>query len=67
MKSKDFLNDIKTLSLKELIEKKTALKEELMKFRFKGATGQLEKSHFISANRKNVARVETLISSHKNK
>ena len=65
MKSKNFLNEIKSFSISELEAKKTALKEELMKLRFKGATGQLEKGHFISENRKNIARVETLISSQK--
>jgi large subunit ribosomal protein L29 len=61
MKSKTFLNEIKSLSVAELKLKKIALKEELMKLRFKGAVNQLEKGHLISELKKNVARVETVL------
>ena len=67
MKSKNFLNDIKTLSTAELSVKKVALKQELMNLRFKGAVGQLEKAHVMSELRKNIARVETFITAKKGK
>lgn len=63
MKSKTFLNEIKNLSKAELKAKKVALKEELMKLRFKGAVNQLEKGHLISALKKDVARIETVLNS----
>lgn len=62
MKSKHFINDIKNLSASELAVKKVALKEELMKLRFKGAVGQLEKNHMVRQVRRDIARVETVIS-----
>ncbi len=61
MKSKTFLNEIKNLSKAELKAKKVALKEELMKLRFKGAVNQLEKGHLLNALRKDVARIETVL------
>lgn len=61
MKSKTFLNEIKDLPKSELQAKKVALKEELMKLRFKGAVNQLEKGHMIKELRKNVARIETVL------
>jgi large subunit ribosomal protein L29 len=61
VKSKNFLNDIKAMSEADLANKKVALKEELMKLRFKGAAGQLEKAHVVSEIRKNIARVETVL------
>jgi large subunit ribosomal protein L29 len=61
VKSKTFLNEIKNLSKAELKAKKVALKEELMKLRFKGAVNQLEKGHLLNALRKDVARIETVL------
>ncbi len=67
MKSKNFLNEINTLSAAELASKKVALKEELMKLRFKGAAGQLEKPHVVSEIKKNIARIETVLTAKKAK
>ena len=61
MKSKQFLNEVKGLSASELKVKKVALKEELMKLRFKGVVNQLEKSHMITEIKRNIARVETVL------
>lgn len=65
MKSKEFLDDIKKMSASELTEKKRALKEELMKLRFKAAGGKLEKGHFVKQVRRNIARIETVLSGQK--
>lgn len=67
MKSKNFINEIKGLSAKDLAAKKVALKEELMKLRFKGAVGQLEKPHMVQQLKRDIARVETLIAANKGK
>ena len=67
MKSKNFLNEINALSATELASKKVALKEELMKLRFKGAAGQLEKPHVVSEIKKNIARIETVLTAKKAK
>ncbi len=67
MKSKNFLNEINALSAAELASKKVALKEELMKLRFKGAAGQLEKPHVVSEIKKNIARIETVLTAKKAK
>lgn len=65
MKSKQFLNDIKKLSVQELQEKRRSLSEELMKLRFKQAIGQLEKGHVFRELKRDLARVETMISAQK--
>lgn len=62
MKTKDFLDDIKKLSAEKLAEKKRELKEELMKLRFQAASGKLEKGHVVKQIRRNIARVETVLS-----
>jgi large subunit ribosomal protein L29 len=67
VKSKNFLNEINALSAAELASKKVALKEELMKLRFKGAAGQLEKPHVVSEIKKNIARIETVLTAKKAK
>lgn len=67
MKSKNFLDDARKMSVAELSDRKRALKEELMKLRFKAAGGQLEKGHVVREIRRNIARVETIIRSQANK
>lgn len=65
MKSKQFIDEIKGFSATELKVKKIALKEELMKLRFKGVVNQLEKSHMIPEIKRNIARVETVLKTAK--
>ena len=61
MKSKEFLSEIRAMSLTELKEKARSLSEENMKLRFKRGSGQLEGGHLLSQVRRNLARVMTLI------
>ena len=61
MKSRDFLNEIKGLSAEELKVKAATIAEELMKLRFKNASGQFEGSHQFSELKRNLARVKTLM------
>jgi len=49
------------LSVNELEEKLSDLKEELFNLRFQLATGQLDNPMRISVVRKNIARVKTVM------
>ncbi|MBQ9949150.1 MAG: 50S ribosomal protein L29 [Clostridia bacterium] len=54
-------NELKKLSTEELLEKERKLKEELFNLRFQLATGQLVDTTKISACKKDIARVKTLL------
>jgi large subunit ribosomal protein L29 len=62
MKSSPF----KDLTVKELVAKSRDLRQELFNLRLQQATSQLEKPHRINQLRKDIARVETQISSLRN-
>lgn len=66
MKRKDFLKEIKGMEVIALQEKAHSLAEELMRLRFKQASKQLEKGHLLGETRRNLARVQTVLTS-KNK
>lgn len=53
--------DVRDLSVNELEEKLSDLKEELFNLRFQLATGQLDNPMRISAVRKSIARVKTVM------
>ncbi|HHU61274.1 MAG: 50S ribosomal protein L29 [Bacillota bacterium] len=53
--------DVRDLSVNELEEKLSDLKEELFNLRFQLATGQLDNPMRISVVRKNIARVKTVM------
>lgn len=61
MKRKEFLKDIEGLSVDELKQKAREISEELMKLRFRQASGQLDEGHLFGLLRKRRARVNTLI------
>lgn len=65
MKSKTFVDDIKNKSLAELNQDLVAAKKELFNLRFQNATNQLENTGRIKEVRKNIARIQTVISSTK--
>ncbi|MEG1958047.1 MAG: 50S ribosomal protein L29 [Acetivibrio sp.] len=65
MKSKTFVEDIKNKSVTELNEDLVAAKKELFNLRFQNATNQLENTGRIKEVRKNIARIQTVISSVK--
>lgn len=58
MKSKEFVAEIKQLSLEELTERSRSAAQELMKLRFRKASGQLEQSHLLKEVRRNLARLQ---------
>ncbi len=54
--------DIKELTAKELLSRKRELREEIFNLRVQQQSGQLEKPHMLHALRRNVARIETVLS-----
>lgn len=63
MKSSEFLKEIRGLSQEDLRKKARELAEELMKLRFRKASGQLEQGHLLSEVQRNLARVKTVLNS----
>ncbi len=54
-------SQLRDLSLEELTEKETELKEELFNLRFQNTTNQLENTARLPITRKEIARVGTVI------
>ncbi|MBQ4473329.1 MAG: 50S ribosomal protein L29 [Lachnospiraceae bacterium] len=61
-KTKKALDALKAKSVSELNEELVAAKKELFNLRFQNATNQLDNTSRIKEVRRNIARVETLIS-----
>ena len=61
MKIKTFVEDLKTKSAAELNEELVAAKKELFNLRFQNATNQLDNTSRIKEVRKNIARIQTVI------
>ena len=66
MKTKKFVEDLNTKSVAELNEELVAAKKELFNLRFQNATNQLDNTSRIKEVRKNIARIQTVITA-KNK
>lgn len=62
MKRRDFLKEIAALDKAALRAKASQLGEELMRLRFKRGAKQLEKGHLLTQTRRDLARVQTLLS-----
>ena len=61
MKIKTFVEDLKAKSGAELNEELVAAKKELFNLRFQNATNQLDNTSRIKEVRKNIARIQTVI------
>ena len=61
MKINEFVEDLRTKSAAELNEELVAAKKELFNLRFQNATNQLDNTSRIKEVRKNIARIQTLI------
>ena len=61
MKSKALLEDLRTKSAAELNEDLVAAKKELFNLRFQNATNQLDNTSRIKEVKKNIARIQTMI------
>ena len=61
MKSKEFMNNLNGKSLAELNDELVAAKKELFNLRFQNATNQLDNTSRIKEVRRNIARIQTVI------
>ena len=61
MKTKTYTDDLRKKSKAELNDELVAAKKELFNLRFQNATNQLDNTSRISAVRKNIARIQTVI------
>ena len=66
MKSKQFLEDLKAKTSAELNEELVAAKKELFNLRFQNATYQLDNTSRIKEVRRNIARIQTVITEKAN-
>ena len=62
MKSNKYVEELKAKSAAELNEELVAAKKELFNLRFQNATNQLDNTSRIKEVRKNIARIQTIIS-----
>ena len=61
MKTNEFVKDLNTKSAAELNDELVAAKKELFNLRFQNATNQLDNTARIKEVRKNIARIQTII------
>lgn len=61
MKINKYVEDLKAKSAAELNEELVAAKKELFNLRFQNATNQLDNTSRINEVRKNIARIQTVI------
>ena len=66
MKIKNYVEDLKTKSAAELQEELVAAKKELFNLRFQNATNQLDNTGRIKEVRRNIARIQTVITAKAN-
>jgi len=62
VKTNKYVEDLKSKSAAELNEELVAAKKELFNLRFQNATNQLDNTSRIKDVRKNIARIQTVIS-----
>ncbi len=61
MKKNEYVTELKNKSTDELAQELVAAKKELFNLRFQNATNQLENTSRIKEVRKNIARIQTVI------
>ena len=66
MKINKYVEDLRSQSAAELNEQLVAAKKELFNLRFQNATNQLENTSRIKEVRKNIARIQTVITEQAN-
>ena len=62
MKKTNFVKELNTKSVAELNNELVAAKKELFNLRFQNATNQLDNTSRIKEVRKNIARIQTVLS-----
>ena len=66
MKTKEFVEELKTKSVDELNVDLVDAKKELFNLKFQNATNQLENTSRIKEVRRNIARMQTVIAEKAN-
>ena len=61
MKTNNYVEELKAKTAAELNEELVAAKKELFNLRFQNATNQLDNTSRIKEVRKNIARIQTVI------
>ncbi len=61
MKSSQFMEELRNKSKEELADDLVAAKKELFNLRFQNATNQLDNTSRIKEVRRNIARIQTMI------
>ena len=61
MKANKFVEELKNKTVEELNQELVAAKKELFNLRFQNATNQLDNTARIKDVRKNIARIQTVI------
>ena len=61
MKGKNYIKELKTKSVEELTKELVSAKKELFNLRFQNATNQLDNTARIKEVRKNIARIQTVM------
>ena len=61
MKTSKYLEELKTQTIEQLNESLVEAKKELFNLRFQNATNQLDNTSRIKEVRKNIARIQTVI------
>lgn len=61
MKTKEFKEQLKEMSVEQMIDMENEYREELFNLRFQLATGQLENTARIQTVRKAIARIKTAL------
>ena len=67
MKTKEYVNELKNASVADLNAQLVEAKKELFNLRFQNATNQLENTARIKEARRNIARIQTMITAADNK
>ena len=66
MKTNEYVKDLNTKSVDELAQALVVAKKELFNLRFQNANNQLENTSRIKEVRKNIARIQTVITEKAN-
>ena len=64
MKSSEYLKELRTQSAAQLQEQLVAAKKELFNLRFQNATNQLDNTARIKEVRRNIARIQTVMTAN---
>ena len=67
MKTKEYVNELKNASVADLNAQLVEAKKELFNLRFQNATNQLENTARIKEVRRNIARIQTMMTAADNK